>query len=727
MRMKLAIVIASLALMTLHAAHAAPAEATGQVAAALETLRERYAQHLVRTIDSAAAGEYLASQRQDGSWADVDYADRSRVDWSPDTHLQRLQAMAAAYRTPGGKHHNSAPMLEGVRRGLELWDRESPRGHIWRNNLGMPIMLAPTLLLTRDQLDKDLRNRIVTGHMSNWLNADSGKHRSDGGADFVRGSALRIVVGLIVDDAEAVKTGSSGIQGAARLAEQGLQPDGSYHYHGPQIYFPAYSWLHFDLTALWAGLLKGTPWEYDAEATAFLREGALNGFRWVFRHQTYDPLVRGRMIARKLDAPVSIAAPRVNLKWVESLLLADPQNAEHYQAMLDHVAGRRPAAVVGNRHFWTSDYMAHHRDGFMLSVRMMSTRTSLQEQGNGENIRNRWLTQGATSILVHGDEYQDVFPLWDWRRIPGVTATNQGGPRGGQSAGMWGMTGFTEFVGGASDGMHGVAAMDMDWHDGSPNRGPERQRQPRVTAYKNWFFFDREMVALGSGIQYPGDLGPLQTTVNQTLRKSQVFSSRHPSGQGEPDTSGDRVANLAWLWHYDVGYLFPERQTVVLKNESGKTGQWRSINEGYDASYSETGDVLTLGIDHGDKPTDATYAYIVVPGQTREQFETYRKSPQVQIIVNTPHVAAVHHVGQKLSGVVLRDPQAAGDVRIHERLSVTTDAPAIVLIDESVSPVQVTVGAPTEQEVTITLTTPAGRQVLTFPVPGTRSVTKPLN
>lgn len=31
------------------------------------------------------------------------------------------------------------------------------------------------------------------------------------------------------------------------------------------------------------------------------------------------------------------------------------------------------------------------------------------------------MSDGATNIRVNGNEYADIFPVWEWDRIPGTT------------------------------------------------------------------------------------------------------------------------------------------------------------------------------------------------------------------------------------------------------------------------------------------------------------------
>lgn len=50
----------------------------------------------VRRVHRRLGVDGFIAQQPDGSFADIDYASRSRTSWPPVTHLQRLKAMAAA-------------------------------------------------------------------------------------------------------------------------------------------------------------------------------------------------------------------------------------------------------------------------------------------------------------------------------------------------------------------------------------------------------------------------------------------------------------------------------------------------------------------------------------------------------------------------------------------------------------------------------------------------------
>ena len=118
---------------------------------------------------------------------------------------------------------------------------------------------------------------------------------------------------------------------------------------------------------------------------------------------------------------------------------------------------------------------------------------------NGEGKKSVHLSDGANYLYLTGGEYSNIFPAWDWTRIPGTTAI-QGTYTGEKNP--IAVKGTTTFDGGVSDGAYGLAAMDLA-------RG-------NLTARKALFFFDTSYVALGAGITLTDDTEhAVATDVNQ--------------------------------------------------------------------------------------------------------------------------------------------------------------------------------------------------------------------
>src|SRR5206468_7078239 len=123
-----------------------------------------------------------------------------------------------------------------------------------------------------------------------------------------------------------------------------------------------------------------------------------------------------------------------------------------------------------------------HGPGYYLSAKIISKRTFGTESLNGENCKGYYLPLGATNILTHGNEYQNIYPVWDWTKVPGTTA----GTNNDSTTLTNYLYGTNNFGGGVSNGKAGVIAFDGNY------RG--------VRAKKAYFFINNQMLCLGAGI-----------------------------------------------------------------------------------------------------------------------------------------------------------------------------------------------------------------------------------
>ena len=92
-------------------------------------------------------------------------------------------------------------------------------------------------------------------------------------------------------------------------------------------------------------------------------------------------------------------------------------------------------------------------------------------------------SSATSTITVDGDEYATVYPTYDWAHCPGTTTAArlvQDYSNSGR------FTNGTSHTIGVSNGQYGACAYAMD------KKGTQVK--------KGYFFFDDEIVALGSGI-----------------------------------------------------------------------------------------------------------------------------------------------------------------------------------------------------------------------------------
>ncbi|NOR76105.1 MAG: chondroitin lyase, partial [Draconibacterium sp.] len=196
---------------------------------------------------------------------------------------------------------------------------------------------------------------------------------------------------------------------------------------------------------------------------------------------------------------------------------------------------------------------------------------------------------------------------------------------------------------------------------------------------------------LGAGISCKNREFPVVTTINQCLLRDEVTVG-YGNITSVVKKGEDVLENIDWVFQDGIGYVFPKPTTVNVKN-SVATGSWWLINKQSDSPKDEVKlDVFKLWLDHGERPSEETYEYIVVPATTIEKLESNISKENVTVISNTPEVQAVIHSGLKMFQAVF---YKAGEVQIIENLKLRCEAPGIVIIQaQQDNGVKITVADP---------------------------------
>lgn len=100
--------------------------------AELATVKDRLTLQVRSNTTAAAAAQFAASLLPNGTWPDIDYADKTRGAWKTDAHLSRVESMAqalAASSTSGGE--KNAVLLNATVSALGLWLEKDFRNPNW--------------------------------------------------------------------------------------------------------------------------------------------------------------------------------------------------------------------------------------------------------------------------------------------------------------------------------------------------------------------------------------------------------------------------------------------------------------------------------------------------------------------------------------------------------------------------------------------------------------------
>jgi chondroitin AC lyase len=128
------------------------------------TLREQVVAHYAAGAPSAeSVKRTIARLRDDGTWPDVEYADRTRGGWRTATHVYRVRDLAQAYAKPGHPLQGSGQVRDAVVRALRHWvEKDYRNSNWWYTRIDVPKAVAPALLLMGDAVPADLAERVRT-------------------------------------------------------------------------------------------------------------------------------------------------------------------------------------------------------------------------------------------------------------------------------------------------------------------------------------------------------------------------------------------------------------------------------------------------------------------------------------------------------------------------------------------------------------------------------------
>ncbi len=597
------------------------------------------------------ADRLIASQRPDGSWPDIPYANREPSLWPPIQHLDRVYALAQAWR----QDPRDGAALGGAIRGLDYWLRTDPRStNWWWQTIGMQQHLVPPLLLLRDQLPPaDFRaacRLLRRSHVDGMT-----------GANLAWEAGNLFALGALTDDTALMRDMLNRItDGIAVSVREGIQPDWSFHQHGPQLNAGNYGLSFLETCGRYAQFVRGTVLQVPPEKTARLDQFALQFQDWVVWGRHMDLSSCGRQLdlpdcqTRKADALADDA---------RRLLGLNPVFDGQLRALIGRIAGGAGrGSLVGNRYYWRSDFLVHRTPAWYVSVKMYSPRVLRTETSvNQENFLGFHLCDGATFILVRGDEYENIQPVWDWRRLPGITARAAAGPL------PYGVDAPAQrnpeaFVGGVSDGVIGAAALDIA-KDG-------------VHARKAWFCFTQGVVCLGAAVR-SAQPEPVITSLNQCLLRGPV-AVRSPAGWSEWRAAGQLglPRSTSAVFHDGVGYVFLQPAEAVL-SAGPQTGAWTRLRHEGVSADPVSRDVFSLGIDHGIRPTAGGYAYALLPATDRAGTERFIQAPWFQVLANSSDLQAVLAPAEQRLEAAFRAP---GRLALPDGTVIAVDAPCLLLV-----------------------------------------------
>lgn len=609
-------------------------------------------------VNPEALERYIAGLGTDSLWKDLNYKDDSRSGWQPSFHAERLMVMAKAYRDASGKYFGNPELGKAIHRAMGYWFAGNFRcRNWWYNQIGVPKMLGTAFLLMEPEMSADEKAKAIrymenaklgmTGQNSVWL------------AENV------LMRALLLEDEQLFAEARNAILKELKVNErgEGIRPDWSFHQHGAMLQFGNYGLAFANTMAYWARMFQGTRFELTGEQLATLRNYLLEGMQWIVWRRNMDISSSARQLFRWGLEGKALSYG----KSIRNMEAADPAHAEVYRELYaTHVLGDgKPNRCVGFRYYPFSDFAVLRTPEWYTTLKMSSNRVIGSEVVNSENLLGMYLGDGALYVYGLGDEYRDIFPVWDWTKIPGVTCYEDESIIEKDKG--YHHRNHSDFVGGLSDGQTGMAALKLN--------------KKGVTGNKSYFFTGKSVVCLGSEIRGENP-GTVTTAVAQSLKRGGVLQSGKP---------GSRA-----YYHDGVAYVFPQGGRVEM-TDGVQTGNWQKVASLYDTKEVEK-EVFRLWIDHGNAVKDGSYYYEIIPGVTEKDWQKAVKRAEVKVLSRSGDVHAVSD-GNRLKAVFF----SPGQVDLDKKVKLSANQGCLVMAEAGKKSYKFRVSAPDWKQETVEL------------------------
>ena len=350
-------------------------------------------------------------------------------------------------------------------------------------------------------------------------------------------------------------------------------------------------------------------------------------------------------------------------------------------------------------HAWfTGDRASQQRHNYAIGIAMTSRREFCYECINGQNMTGWHTGDGATYLYTEYDDHPydgEHFLAKNIRiayRFPGTTEdARERKICSIGSAFAWHPP--RDFAGALQiEDKYLVAAMDFEaYHFEGPVSeakdmgygGPLPIHHNDLTAKKAWFCFDNEIVALGAGITSTMHSAVSTTVDHRRLvgEERRLMLSQAGTICALPQEDFDITCrDASWaLLEGHAGY-------VLLSPGELSVTRYRCDDQPY----------FCLGIEHGENPADAAYAYAILPYAGAQDLDRYAAAPDVDILANTAHLQAVRENRMGLTGYVFYKAGQCGEL--------TASAPAITTVRERDGTLSFSMTDPTHRQTEVTFT-----------------------
>lgn len=642
---------------------------------------------------------------------------------------QRIKEIATAYATRGNRFYKDEATRDIIIQSLDYMYQYHFNENVnsyqnWFSWLiGSPISLMATTML----MWEDLTPEQITNYAKPCLKwqTNSFVPRTDTGTNGIWRRKADLYVGIVTKNADILQETQEFYPKFLNFVTggDGFYADGTHIYHGYNMYNGGYGTGHFrDIVEL-LYYLNGSRWDVGSNDLSNVYKIAYDAFIPLLPNGMMMDLSRGRDVTRpggelavgqsniatlmRLADSSKNEADRVYIngylkEWLSNDIVNQNFNAigtiseiTMKNKLMSNYNYRPIGSVQSYHQYAVGDKAVYNSDkGFAAGLAMYSRRIYHLEAGDSNN--KGWNINKGRLYLYTDDIKQNedaVKASIDWDRLPGTTVV-----RGtGRLSEGFGRTGA--FAGGVSfDGKYGLSAMFL------------RDKDNTLDAKKSYFFFDDEIVELGSGITASDNKATETILENIKLDGENTLIV---DGDSKPTAIGttQQLVNPKYLWvegntsGSNFGVYFPEDTTLVTErnSRSGKMSDLGDYNTGLNSVL--TRNYLTMYKSHGMNPVNDSYAFVLLPNRQHSDTSTYSTSPDVQILKHEENTHAVYEKNLNILGLANFSTQKGTVDAYGIPAYMSVDGIATVMSQESGQTLSLSVADPTQASTgTVTVT-----------------------
>ena len=648
--------------------------------------------------------EYILGKRNDA------YADSNNTQFT----IRSLKFMALAYQTKGCGLYQDEALKNEILRGLDyiytnhykVGVDSNPYGNWFTWEIGGPIYLLETVLLMYDYLPAELISACAATALKATTKTGGDSYMYVG-ANALWRDRVRMYAAILLKDAATlsyVKNDVPVYMGYVTTGD-GYYADGTFMQHGNVVYNGGYGKEAFSDISHFLYMLDGSPWAITGTERDNIGTIVEKSYVPFMYNGVFMDMVRGREITRTdtTDAYAGITISLDVLLYSESVpeaegkrfkgMIKEWMNNDNAIKTLNEGAGVawylfpvynlsktleilkddsiQPVSNKGKSYtFGKGVRTVHTTDKFTFGLSMYSK--DIKNCEIGDSNTKGWYTGIGQTYVYTPDIGQFTYqkPTLNWYRLSGVTAVN--------GLSFSSHTNTNSFAGSTTlEGLYSTAGLEIS------------SGNTQVSAKKSWFMFDDEVVALGTDISSTNNSNVETTIDNHYITKDNDLII---DGVKQPKELGwnNKIDNVTWaliegnVEGSNIGVYFPNKSRIGAVRET-RTGKWTDLGTYNVDENLQSANYLTMWVDHGSKPVNQSYAYVLLPGTSAAQVENYADSSDIEIIRQDNSVHAVYEKTLNTLGANFwkDEDQAIDAMGVKDYLSVDKAATIMVKEDDS--------------------------------------------